>query len=180
MMESDLDRIREALRKKGLYGQQLYTKTLPVLLDVIAEKSLDCNGSPFLDIYEAERKLKDLNTQIERKTEALEELKQTEANVRKAILLAREQDYEYIESFYKSLESCETPEAKDNMRIAQMYVNSVEINTKYDNTAFIIGLASILSGGKMEPIEELKKINKKISSSFPYVIKQSRSCLGEY
>jgi hypothetical protein len=43
-----------------------------------------------------------------------------------------------------------------------MFVNTVSVETKYDNTAFIIGLAAILSNGRINPISELKKINKKL------------------
>ena len=48
------------------------------------------------------------------------------------------------------------------MRIARMFVNMVDVDTKYDNTAYIIGLAAILSRGGINAIGELKKINKKL------------------
>jgi len=69
---------------------------------------------------------------------------------------------EYIERFFKSLDECETPGGRDALKAAQMFVNTVDVDTKYDNTAFIIGLASILSQGNTAPIDELRKINKKI------------------
>jgi hypothetical protein len=43
-----------------------------------------------------------------------------------------------------------------------MFVNSVNIDSKYDNTAFIVGLAAILSNGECGAISELKKINPKL------------------
>ena len=44
-----------------------------------------------------------------------------------------------------------------------MFINSTDVNTKYDNTAYIIGLASILSGDtNSSPIAQLKKINPKL------------------
>ena len=73
-------------------------------------------------------------------------------------------DVEYVANFYKALFDCDTEEGKDNMRAAQVFINSVNINTVYDNTAFIIGLAAILSGGKVGAIEELHKLNSKIPS----------------
>lgn len=76
---------------------------------------------------------------------------------------------DYIESYasrgkqpYKALDECETAGGKDMLRLAQMFVNSVDVNSKYDNTAYIIGLAGILSGNKVAPIPELKKINRKL------------------
>ena len=71
---------------------------------------------------------------------------------------------DYVENFFTALETCETDKGRDALRAAQMFVNSVTIDSKYDNTAFIIGLASILSQGNVGPIEELKKINNKIPS----------------
>lgn len=69
---------------------------------------------------------------------------------------------DYINSFFKTLSECETPEARDSIKIAQTYINAVSIDTKYDNTAFIIGLASILSQWNTGAIEQLYKINPKI------------------
>ena len=43
-----------------------------------------------------------------------------------------------------------------------MFIDSVDVATKYDNTAYIIGLASILSNGSMDAIAELRKINNKL------------------
>ena len=34
------------------------------------------------------------------------------------------------------------------------------VNTKYDNTAFIVGLAALLEGTRLNAVAELKKINK--------------------
>ena len=68
----------------------------------------------------------------------------------------------YIDVFLKAISDCETQEARDALRTAQMFINSVSVDTKYDNTAFIIGLASILSQGKTGAIDELRKINPKI------------------
>ena len=69
---------------------------------------------------------------------------------------------DYIDTFFKALSECETPEARDSLKVAQTYINAVSIDTKYDNTAFIIGLASILSQYHTGAIEQLRKINPKI------------------
>lgn len=55
---------------------------------------------------------------------------------------------EYIEKFNKSLDECETKEGRDALRLAQVFVNSVNTNTDQNNTAFINGLACILSRGE--------------------------------
>ena len=78
---------------------------------------------------------------------------------------------EYVESnephWIPVTENCDcdlmdNEEGRDTMRIAQMFVNMVDVDTKYDNTAYIIGLAAILSRGGISAIDELKKINKKL------------------
>jgi predicted RNase H-like nuclease (RuvC/YqgF family) len=71
-------------------------------------------------------------------------------------------DQAYIDEFVNALSNCETDEGRDALRRAQMFVNSVDVDTKYDNTAFIIALGAILSGGKIGAIEALHKINHKI------------------
>ena len=64
--------------------------------------------------------------------------------------------------FNESLKNCETPEARDAMRAAQVFVNAVNVDSKYDNTAFIIGLSAILSKNGVGPLETLKKMNPKL------------------
>ena len=71
----------------------------------------------------------------------------------------RSKHEELIKRFLKALEEGETPEGRDTLRKAQMFVNSVQVNTKYDNTAYIAGLAAILSNGEISALGELKKIN---------------------
>lgn len=63
----------------------------------------------------------------------------------------------YIEEFNKAIQECETPEARDRLKMLQMFVNTVEVDTKYDNTAFINGIASILSGVSAS-VDKLQKV----------------------
>lgn len=69
---------------------------------------------------------------------------------------------EYIEKFNKSLDECETKEGRDALRLAQVFVNSVNTNTDQNNTAFINGLACILSRGECGSLfNGFKKLNAK-------------------
>lgn len=43
---------------------------------------------------------------------------------------------------------------------------SVDIDTKYDNTAFIVGLSALLSGVQINPLKEIQKINPKITNEY--------------
>ena len=67
-----------------------------------------------------------------------------------------------VQKFEEGIRNCETAEARDMMKRVQFFVDAVDVDTKYDNTAYIIGLASILSDGNLDAMTELKKINKKL------------------
>ena len=66
---------------------------------------------------------------------------------------------DYIDAFNRSLCECETEEGRDSMRKVQFFLNNVNVETKYDNTAYITALGAILANGKSGPIKELKKVN---------------------
>lgn len=60
-----------------------------------------------------------------------------------------------------------------------MYINTVNINTKYDNTAFIVGLSAILTQTSFEPIKELKKINKNLQTHGSYLDMEEGTIIRE-
>lgn len=71
---------------------------------------------------------------------------------------------EYIDGFLKDIEKCETPEGRDAMRRAQVYVNTVGnmVQSAYDRTAYINALGAIMTRGSFDCTVELKKINPKL------------------
>ena len=69
---------------------------------------------------------------------------------------------DYITNFNKEREKLETPEARDRLKLAQLFANSVHVKTAYDNTAYIVCLGALLSGAKVDAIKEIKKINPDI------------------
>ena len=69
---------------------------------------------------------------------------------------------EYITSFCKDLEKLETPEARDRLKLAQLFANSVCVKTAYDNTAYIVCLGALLAGAKVNNVKEIKRINPDI------------------
>lgn len=73
----------------------------------------------------------------------------------------KEEAIAYITRFNDSLKECETAEGRDAVRKLQLFVNAVEVETKYDNTSYITGLWAILSGEKVTAIDQLKKMNPK-------------------
>jgi chromosome segregation ATPase len=159
-----LDCLREEMEKRGLNKSQIESKVAAVVLDIVANA-----GNKYTEMQEQEQKatkrLKEIETQLENTKMYIEHYKRLLSKWDSEIENAREHrkhcEY-YIDEFNKSISECETPEGRDAMRIAQMFVNSVNVDTKYDNTAYIIGLASILSKGNINAIGELQKINKKL------------------
>ena len=162
----DYETLKQEMLKRGATKTQVESKVLAIALDVITnsdglytdivtqKQTLDALIN---DITAARTAYKALNAQKER---------EHEARVREA-----EEYMAYIEEFNTKLRECETPEARDRMRTAQMFINTVEVNTKYDNTAFIIGLASIISGEAGVAIDRLKKVNPKLFDEDDPVIK---------
>ena len=64
----------------------------------------------------------------------------------------------YIKNFNESLEKMETPEARDALKTAQLFINTIDVQTNQNNTAFISGLAMILCGVRGGEYPE--KLNK--------------------
>lgn len=153
-----LDCLRDELAERGLSKTQIESKSVAVVLDIIAN-----TGERYTNLQAEEVHATNKLYKLERILEVKErELRELEFRLNELNREMREYK-DYINELNKSLLECETQEGRDAMRIAQMFVNSVDVDTKYDNTAYIIGLASILSGGKINAINELKKINKKIA-----------------
>ena len=153
------------MASRGLTRVQIESKTVAVVLDILSK-----SGDKYQKMWETEQELTKRASAAQQTIRYLDDkeydLDRKENELREVF----ETERKYIDDFNKSLEECETQEGRDRMRIAQMFVNSVDIDTKYDNTAFIIGLSAILSGGQINAIKELKKINSKLPSPFEEVI----------
>lgn len=159
-----LDCLREELEQRGFTKSQIDSKVVPAVLDIIAS-----SGSKYSDMWKSEtdasKRLKETENTIrfnDRRIEMQKALLSKYEKETKTAMEHRKHCEDYIDEFNKSLRECETQEGRDAMRIAQMYVNSVDVDTKYDNTAYIVGLAAILSRGGINAINELHKINKKL------------------
>lgn len=161
-----LELLRKEMERRGATKSQINSKVVPMVLDILSE-----TGQLYTTIKENEDHLQMLQSQvhntqmhIQRQEKTREELAEeiNELKREKGKYLTEER--QYVHDWLEALKDIETAESRDLMRKAQVFVNSVDIETKYDNTAFIIGLASLLSGGEIGAINELKKINRKIPS----------------
>lgn len=152
-----LELLRNEMISRGCTRAQAESKTVAVVLDIVAN-----SGTMYTD---TERLLSDIEHLEAYKRWTEREIREKQNQADRIIAEARQEEKrvrEYIEKATKAMMECETQEGRDALRSAQMFVNSVDPQTKYDNTAFIIGLASILSRGNVAAIDELRKINPKI------------------
>ena len=164
-----LDCLREELRKRGMSKVQIESKVVAVVLDILAN-----TGTVHADLRDAEIELNEVQDQLRRAKDRLSYYEERLRNNHNTLEREWDEKEAYICKFNEELQHCETPDGRDAMRRAQMFVNSVIVDSKYDNTAFIIGLAAILSNGEIGAIEELKKINPKLSTPRPGTIKPEK------
>ena len=154
---TELDYLKQEMMKRGCTKPQVESKLVPVVLDIVAN-----SGTLYTDIGKAQEELDSLHSKIARRKDNLDaqerRLAERELSLRQEI----KEVNEYIGNFLNDIQKCETDDARDRMKIAQVFINSVNVDTKYDNTAFIVGLASIMTGMKLDAVDELKKINKKV------------------
>lgn len=152
-----LELLREELKKRGFNDHNVNGKLVAATLDILSN-----TDHVYSDMVKAEQELDAVRREVKRKSIAYKQrefyLEQAERDFKQARL----EMVQYIEKFNAAIADCETAEGRDAMRRAQMFVNSVSVGSKYDNTAFIIGLASILTNGSIGAIDELKKVNPKL------------------
>ena len=160
--------LKTELLKRGFTKQQADSKVVLGVLEILSESNgqytkMDKILDDVNDLEIRKSRLEAEAMEYEKKRNAIRDNMDSiikEVNDRAGRLY--HETLEYIEKFFSALEQSETPGGRDALKAAQMFVNTVDVDTKYDNTAFIIGLASILSQGNTAPIDELRKINKKI------------------
>lgn len=161
--------LNEKLKEKGANKAQIEAHVVDWVLEILSE---DDSGT-YIKLTEAKRELEEAKRKllyIQSRITGVKDEYQREVRKYQGMVseykekmtdIYNEVD-NYIKTFNQSLMRCVSEEGRDAMRAAQMFVNTVNVDTKYDNTAFIIGLSAILSGAKIEPITELRKINKNL------------------
>lgn len=170
MNKTGIECLREEMERRGMNKAQQYSKVAAVVLDILAE-----TGTAYQNVWDAEQTLDRLKREISAAMFKIEDLNaelnglNNSVNARRRMIemeIADERhkldaDKEYINNFLHDLEKCETEQARDAMRQAQVYINTVDdlVQSAYDRTAFIASLASVMTGGKFDHIKELKQIN---------------------
>ena len=155
-----LECLREEMRNRGCTKAQTESKTVAIVLDILTS-----NGERYSNVWEDEQRIAWWKKALQNSEDYRQAEKKRLDKIRMDINKEIETAQKYIDEFFEALKSCETAEMRDRLKTAQVYVNTINIDTKYDNTAFIVGLASILSGAQINAVSELKKINKNLQSS---------------
>ena len=150
---SGLDALREEMLKRGLTKTQVESKAVAVVLDILANAPDKTVFQQQYEFEQAEKKMAEREAKVWRREAELErKVRDTESWVSEQHAKTdREisEKYEELSRFKRELLSCETAEARDRLRMAIIYKGAVNVNTVYDNTAYIKGLAEILAK-KME------------------------------
>ena len=151
-----LDLLKQKLREKGYTTSQVESKIVAGVLEIVSNEP-----GVYTDLYEARKELTRVSAEERRLREQLE---QDQKGLRKEHIAFTAEQCElcdYISAFNDALQKCETAEARDAMRTAQVFLNSIEVESAYDNTAMINGLASILTHGNVTEIALLKPVRGK-------------------
>ena len=145
------------LRERGLTDQQIKSKAVAVVLDVIANDGTDRYlKAKEIDDEIVKKKIAMATATVEigqRKwmvEQDIQVLMERRDNLEKNIKAMKAEFDEYVAEFEKSLEAMETPEQRDRLRAAQIFINSVEVQTNQNNTAYIHALALLLSGVELK------------------------------
>lgn len=140
-----LEMLKQEMLKRGCTKAQTESKLIAVVLDIVAE-----TGTAYTDLREAEQRVQEIEDEaaVRRQWE-----KYTEADNK-----FREGVKQYVEDFMAMLRRCETPEARDALRAAQIFTNTVTVKDSRENAAYIAGLANILCGHDFRGTMGLKKV----------------------
>lgn len=137
-----LELLREEMRKRGATQAQAESKLVPMVLDIVAN-----SGTAYTDTAKAFEDLERLERQIKCRMPTIE-MARAELDGARAKL---DEDREAFEAektqFAENLAGLETPESRDEMRKAMYFKANCNVETEYDNYAYIAGLAAILSNG---------------------------------
>ena len=143
-----LEMLKQEMLKRGCTKAQTESKLVAIVLDIVSEA-----GTAYTDLREAEERMKEINNAeaaLRKREKALGEAKEK----------FRDETEDYVEDFRTILRNCETAKTRDALKVAQMFTDSVEIKTAYDNTAYINGLAMILCGQEIPAPIALRRVEE--------------------
>ena len=147
------EQLKEEMKKRGCNLQQVESRLTRIILDILTE-----NGTTLTDAFDVEKKAQtkmneagEMEARVLRRENSLKEQKEE-------LLKKQERIWQYISDFQKALGECETKEGRDMMRRAQVFINTVNIETSQNNTAFIEALGRIMSEGEVGSLKAFEQI----------------------
>lgn len=186
-----IELMRKKMLEKGMNKAQTTAKAVTVILEILAESQ----GQEFFEVWSKEKEVNDLECKIADLQKQIENIKDATAFYQRGYEAAKahcksQREYndsqiiefetqknriiaeteDYLQQFNKKLLECETVQGRDTLKTAQFFINNINVETKYDNTAYIAGLAAILSHGGINSLEELTKINPQLPKICPKII----------
>lgn len=164
--------LNQKLKAKGLTDAQIKSKAVETTIAVLAEETDGTNYSALIQdaIQEYRVARNNADAEVRRysaKTEALSNNERAN-NAREQDLIKSANDIKNLlidlEKVYDEILELETAEQRDRARTARLFMDNVNVNTVYDNTAYIKGLSAILSGKEITPDEQSEKEKQRKSA----------------
>lgn len=164
--------LNQKLKAKGLTDVQIKSKAVETTIAVLAEETDGTNYSALIQDAIQEYRVARNNADAEARRYYARE---AEISDQKKANSAREQDLIKsangiknllidLEKVYDEILELETAEQRDRTRTARFFMDSVNVNTVYDNTAYIKGLSAILSGKEIPADEQSEKEKQRKSA----------------
>ena len=180
--ELSLKRLREILKGLGCNGANVLSKAVTLTYGILTK----CDKEQLREaerlgdeISSMEYRIKQLK---EQRDYALEEAK--EKNLQETIRLQKkeselndkaekiEEEQKKLSELAERINNAADQETKSKIIMAQWFRDNVDVKTAYDNTAFIVGLASVL--GSPAAIDQIQEINPKLFEKVPTENKPKR------
>ena len=151
-----LEMLKQEMIKRGCTKAQTESRLVAIVLDIVAE-----TGTAYTDLREAEQRVQEIEEEAAAARRLWEKYTETENKF-------REETKDYVEDFKALLMRCETAKARDALKVAQMFTDSIDIKCAYDNTAYINGLAMILCGQEIPAPIALRRVEEpsRVSARF--------------
>lgn len=181
---SGIELIRERLTELGLNKAATHNKGVELTVAIIANgDDVDATIAfkELIDEYHISfNTLNSERAELNRKQRELslyeKHLSEEKERISKSSRILEEQRIQLthmIDDFKDCLCECETAEGRDAARKTAFYIANTNVNTAYDNTAFINGLAVLLSDTQSNLPDNIKKVitdaEKAVSPAKPII-----------
>lgn len=140
-----LDWLRGEMIARGCTKAQAEGIAVAVAYDILTN-----SGGKITELQKEERETTEKLTQLLKDSYRLQKEKQ---QLQRDIHFERaefDKEEQRLKAWEAELEKCESAAERDKMRKAQFFLKSFKVDSKYDNTAKINGLAAILASNTRE------------------------------